>query len=163
VDEPRPIPYVPNRLAWHIECTKATLRKNEVLKEFRDWLMLNTNVGHISRQEAVSMLPPLFFDLKGSDRVLDMCAAPGSKTSQLLESVAADAGRNGQDPSGFVVANDNDVQRCYLLVHQLQRLEHLFGNMIFTNQDATNYADLKDDQGNVSLNFTCLIFLARSI
>jgi 16S rRNA C967 or C1407 C5-methylase (RsmB/RsmF family) len=30
------------------------------------------------------MLPPLYLDIQSDDIVLDMCAAPGSKTSQLL-------------------------------------------------------------------------------
>lgn len=35
--------------------------------------------GNITRQEAVSMLPPLFLDVEPHHVVLDMCAAPGSK------------------------------------------------------------------------------------
>ena len=30
------------------------------------------------------MLPPLYLQINPNDIVLDMCAAPGSKTSQLL-------------------------------------------------------------------------------
>lgn len=30
------------------------------------------------------MLPPLYLNIQQDDIVLDMCAAPGSKTSQLL-------------------------------------------------------------------------------
>jgi multisite-specific tRNA:(cytosine-C5)-methyltransferase len=45
--------------------------------------------GYITRQEAVSMLPPLFLDVRPEHRVLDMCAAPGQKTAQLIEAVGA--------------------------------------------------------------------------
>ncbi len=44
-----------------------------------------------------------------------MCAAPGSKTFQLLEALHA-----GPAPAtGLVIANDSDVQRCNLLTHQV--------------------------------------------
>jgi multisite-specific tRNA:(cytosine-C5)-methyltransferase len=46
-----------------------------------------TSVGNISRQEVVSMIPPLVMDLQPGMTVLDMCAAPGSKAAQLLEMV----------------------------------------------------------------------------
>ena len=41
--------------------------------------------GHTSRQEAVSMIPPIFLKVENHHKVLDMCAAPGSKTTQLIE------------------------------------------------------------------------------
>ena len=44
-------------------------------------------MGNISRQEVVSMIPPLVMDLQPGMTVLDMCAAPGSKAAQLLEMV----------------------------------------------------------------------------
>jgi 16S rRNA C967 or C1407 C5-methylase (RsmB/RsmF family) len=43
--------------------------------------------GNMSRQEAVSMVPPLLMDIKPHQWVLDMCAAPGSKTAQIIEAV----------------------------------------------------------------------------
>nr|KAF6490427.1 NOP2/Sun RNA methyltransferase 2 [Molossus molossus] len=49
-----------------------------------------------------------------------MCAAPGSKTTQLIEMLHADM--NVPFPEGFVIANDVDNKRCYLLVHQAKRL-----------------------------------------
>ena len=44
-------------------------------------------MGNISRQEAVSMIPPLLMDVRPGMTVLDMCAAPGSKAAQLIEMV----------------------------------------------------------------------------
>ena len=38
------------------------------------------------------MIPPLFMDVKADHAVLDLCAAPGSKTTQLLEAMHLDAG-----------------------------------------------------------------------
>lgn len=46
--------------------------------------------GNISRQELVSMIPPLLLDVKSDHLVLDMCAAPGSKTAQIIEALHAD-------------------------------------------------------------------------
>lgn len=39
-----------------------------------------------------------------------MCAAPGSKTAQLLEALHADPTK---EPTGLVVANDSDNKRAY--------------------------------------------------
>ena len=74
--------------------------------------------GHITRQEAVSMIPPLLMDVKPHHRVLDLCAAPGSKTAQIIEQLHGDTGFG--IPKGFVVANDVENKRCYLLVHQVR-------------------------------------------
>ena len=45
----------------------------------------NERAGLISRQEVVSMIPTLFLDVQKNDAVLDMCTAPGSKTTQIFE------------------------------------------------------------------------------
>jgi 16S rRNA C967 or C1407 C5-methylase (RsmB/RsmF family) len=55
--------------------------------------------GNISRQEAVSMIPPLMLDVQPHHIVLDMCAAPGSKTGQIIEMIHADSEQNGAIPS----------------------------------------------------------------
>jgi 16S rRNA C967 or C1407 C5-methylase (RsmB/RsmF family) len=51
-----------------------------------------------------------------------MCAAPGSKTSQLLEALHAQQRETGKTPTGMVVANDIDLKRAYMLVHQSKRI-----------------------------------------
>lgn len=62
-----------------------------------------------------------------------MCAAPGSKTAQLMEMVSAPAppadaaGGDGGDKDngevGLVVANDSDRDRAYMLAHQCKRVK----------------------------------------
>jgi 16S rRNA C967 or C1407 C5-methylase (RsmB/RsmF family) len=50
-------------------------------------------------------------------QVLDMCAAPGSKTSQMLEALLRGASvKKEVEPTGFVIANDADTNRAYMLV-----------------------------------------------
>ena len=125
-------------------------------------------MGNISRQEAVSMVPPLFMDIKPHHTVLDMCAAPGSKTAQLIEmlhmgeeAAVAEAVKNDRDgkgaaaaaegeegvpaydrgrPTGLVIANDADYRRSHMLIHQTKRLNS--PNLIVTNNDATAFPSL---------------------
>ena len=53
--------------------------------------------GRLTRQEAVSMLPVIALDPKPGEIVLDMCASPGSKTTQICEHLGND---------GVVIANE---------------------------------------------------------
>ncbi len=89
------------------------------------------------------MIPPLVLDVQPHHKVLDMCAAPGSKTAQLIEAI-----HKNEDTlsSGMVVANDADNSRCYMLVHQARRLQS--PNFVITNCDASIYPRLsvKDEE-----------------
>jgi NOL1/NOP2/sun family putative RNA methylase len=59
--------------------------------------------GKIYVQNLSSMLPPLFLDLEQGVRILDMCAAPGSKTTEI----AAMIGNRAR-----IVANElNEIRR----------------------------------------------------
>jgi multisite-specific tRNA:(cytosine-C5)-methyltransferase len=70
-----------------------------------------------------------------------MCAAPGSKTAQLLESLHAhDTVTATYAPPGVVIANDSDYKRTHLLVHQTNRLPS--PAMMVTNLDASNYPSI---------------------
>ena len=75
--------------------------------------------GMITRQEAVSMIPPLLLDVEPNDKVLDMCAAPGSKTSQLLELMHLKA--KPSQPTGMVLANEIKMKRANFLTTIVQR------------------------------------------
>ncbi len=68
--------------------------------------------GRVTRQEAVSMLPVLALDPKPGDVVLDLCASPGSKTTQICEHLG---------DSGAVIANEVISGRVNTLVSNVQR------------------------------------------
>ena len=59
------------------------------------------------------MIPPLLLDARAGQKVLDMCAAPGSKTIQILELMSDD---------GVLIANDMDAKRAYMLANRCKRL-----------------------------------------
>ncbi|XP_058917164.1 RNA cytosine C(5)-methyltransferase NSUN2 [Kogia breviceps] len=120
VEVPQPLTWYPEELAWHTNLSRKILRKSPQLEKFHQFLVSETEAGNISRQEAVSMIPPLLLNAQPHHKILDMCAAPGSKTTQLIEMLHADM--SVPFPEGFVIANDVDNKRCYLLVHQAKRL-----------------------------------------
>ncbi|XP_009600484.1 uncharacterized protein [Nicotiana tomentosiformis] len=136
VEAIRPLPWYPENLAWQSNFSRQQLRKNQILGRFHEFLKLQNEIGNITRQEAVSMVPPLFLDVRPDDFVLDMCAAPGSKTFQLLEMIHHSA-EPGSLPGGMVLANDADVQRCNLLIHQTKRMST--ANLIVTNHEAQHF------------------------
>lgn len=70
-----------------INTTKQIFKKSKILNNLHKYLQKAFDAGLIARQELVSMLPPLFLNVQHDDIILDMCAAPGSKTSQLLEMI----------------------------------------------------------------------------
>ncbi|MCJ1477477.1 hypothetical protein MMC13_006149 [Lambiella insularis] len=87
VDPPTSLPWYPNELGWQMTTPKAVVRRFAPFSSFQKFLVSETSVGNISRQEAVSMIPPLLMDVKPGMTVLDLCAAPGSKAAQLIEMV----------------------------------------------------------------------------
>jgi multisite-specific tRNA:(cytosine-C5)-methyltransferase len=87
VEAPTPVPWYPDELAWSMTTPKNVIRRFPPFAAFQKYLVSETSVGNISRQEVVSMIPPLVIDIEPGMVVLDMCAAPGSKAAQLLEMV----------------------------------------------------------------------------
>ncbi|KAL8683653.1 MAG: hypothetical protein Q9186_000426 [Xanthomendoza sp. 1 TL-2023] len=87
VEPPTPISWFPHQLAWQMTTPKHVVRKFAPFKSFQQFLVSETCAGNISRQEIVSMIPPLLMNVKPGMVVLDLCAAPGSKTAQLIELV----------------------------------------------------------------------------
>src|SRR2546423_3591829 len=142
---------------------KNVIRRFPPFASFQKFLVAESDVGNISRQEVVSMIPPLVMDLKAGMTVLDLCAAPGSKSAQLIEMVhggeeertrqVVAALANGLDrpvgkdyaddgrSTGLLIANDVDYKRAHMLVHQMKRLSS--PNIIVTNHDATIFPSIK--------------------
>jgi multisite-specific tRNA:(cytosine-C5)-methyltransferase len=87
IEPPKPLPWYPENLGWSLDTPKQVVRKDKAFAAFQKFLVSETSIGNVSRQEAVSMIPPLLMDLRPGMTVLDMCAAPGSKTAQLVEMV----------------------------------------------------------------------------
>lgn len=86
---------------WYAEAFVLRGRRLRELQEtelYRD--------GSIYVQSLSSMLPPLVLDPKASDVVLDVTAAPGSKTTQLACLMGGE---------GRIVANDNNRIRFFKL------------------------------------------------
>ncbi len=79
-------------------------------------------LGYYYIQDAASMIPPLLFDL--GNTVLDIAAAPGSKTTQLAAMM-----KN----KGVLIANDVDLRRLSALRFNIQRCG--VSNTIITNLD----------------------------
>ncbi|MCI0503828.1 RsmB/NOP family class I SAM-dependent RNA methyltransferase [Candidatus Micrarchaeota archaeon] len=92
--------------------------------------------GAIYMQELVSMLPPLLIRdiLPGARMVLDGCAAPGSKTTQL----AALMGNRGT-----IIANDVSYSRIRALKFNLEKVGAL--NTVITNRDLMAFPDMDFD------------------
>ncbi|XP_062139291.1 tRNA (cytosine(34)-C(5))-methyltransferase [Drosophila sulfurigaster albostrigata] len=156
VQRPLCLPWYPNGMAYQLNLTRKDIRRSESMHRLHNFLIVETAAGNISRQEGVSMIPPVVLDVQPTDKVLDMCAAPGSKTAQLIEALHA-APEEHKIPPGFVLANDVDNNRCYMLVHQAKRLNSpcllvtnhdssFFPNMLQTDPATGNKSILKFDK-----------------
>ena len=147
--------WVPGRRAWRLSAERTVIRKSPAHNELHKMLVAHEGAGTITRQEAVSMVPPLFLDAQRGDRVWDSCAAPGSKTTQLIESVfppgTAPADALDGDPTGLVVANDENLMRAHTLVHQCKRLGS--PAWVATHCDGTLYPGLRETRGGPRLLF----------
>lgn len=73
------------RHTYQLHVDGRTLADEESgLGTFKSFLKRECALGHAVRQELVSMIPAILLDVREHHHVLDMCAAPGSKTEQLL-------------------------------------------------------------------------------
>lgn len=81
--------------------------------------------GHYYVQEISSMLPPLALDAKEDELILDLFAAPGSKTTQLASMM-----KN----SGTIIANELNMGRLKVLASNIERCG--VTNTIISRKDA---------------------------
>ena len=69
-------------------------------------------LGYYYIQELASMLPIIALEPEKGDKILDLCAAPGSKTTQ--------AGAKMEN-TGFIIANEISMGRIKILASNLER------------------------------------------
>ncbi len=70
-------------------------------------------LGKYYIQSLSSMIPPLVLNPTSSDKVLDLCAAPGSKTTQLAELM---------HNTGTLIANEVSTERLKSLVFNVDKM-----------------------------------------
>ena len=85
--------------------------------------------GWTHGQEEVSAIPATVLAPEPGERVLDTCAAPGSKSTQLAAEM---------EDEGTLVANDNNLGRLSALRFNCERLG--VTNVAVTQQDARNFS-----------------------
>ena len=81
-------------------------------------------LGYYYIQEMASMLPVLVLNPKPSETVLDLCAAPGSKTTQIAARM---------ENSGLLIANEVKMDRLKILATNIERCG--VANCIVTRKD----------------------------
>lgn len=86
--------------------------------------------GLFYSQEPSAMCAAPLLDVKAGERVLDLCAAPGGKTTRLAQDM------NGK---GVLVANEYDFTRARALSQNVERLG--IKNCIVTNADSFRLAE----------------------
>ena len=80
-------------------------------------------------QEASAMAPVVLLDPQPGEKVCDLCAAPGGKTTQI-------AGRMGG--KGFLLCNEINPKRAKILSRNIERMG--VGNALVTNEHPQNLA-----------------------
>ncbi len=136
--------------AIHCQCRQHGL-KFKALPWYEDALLFPSSsdrevralpaygTGELYLQSLSSMVPPLILDPTPESRVLDLCAAPGSKTSQMAAMMASKTGRL---PAGHgqITAIEPDAIRLQRLQHTLDLLG--VGNTEVRQMDGTKVGRL---------------------
>jgi len=93
------------------------------------------HLGYFYIQEAASMLSAIVLSPSKHEFIVDMCAAPGSKTTQMAMMM---------DGEGVIIANDVNSKRIKALAHNVQRGGAK--NVIITNYDARYMPAMEADK-----------------
>jgi len=126
--------------AYHVMIETLALKKDPRFAKLNALVREETEQNNIFRQELVSMLPVTFLEINHRHRVLDMCAAPGSKTLQILERMQlSQQQEKAEEVIGCVVANELDFKRATMLAFQSLKMIQNYAMII--NQDVTTLPD----------------------
>ena len=87
-------------------------------------------LGYYYIQELASMLPVIALQPKKGEKILDLCSAPGSKTTQLASEI-----KN----TGIIIANEVSIGRIKILASNLERCG--VTNTIITKKDGVAFCN----------------------
>ena len=105
----------------------ALLLKDVDNKEIETWDLYKE--GKIYLQSLSSQIPPFYMKVNNRDQVLDMCAAPGSKTTQLSHMY----------PNILITACERDKYRAERLKFNVQKQN--CNNVTVLNQDSLSLSE----------------------
>lgn len=100
--------------------------------------------GHYMLQSGSSFLPVLALDPQENEKILDMCSAPGGKTTYIAQLM-----KN----TGVLVANDLKKERMKSLYFNIHRLG--VKNCIITNYDGKKLCQIYNNFDRVLLDAPC--------
>ncbi|KAJ3162205.1 rRNA (cytosine-C5-)-methyltransferase nop2 [Irineochytrium annulatum] len=100
--------------------------------------------GHYMLQAASSFLPVMALAPQENERVLDMCSAPGGKTTHIAALI-----KN----TGCVFANDANLDRCKSLIANIHRLG--VKNAVVCNYDGRSFPSVLGGFDRVLLDAPC--------
>ncbi len=110
--------------SWVGECSD---RQNKILIDLEPGELgrsIEHLLGYYYVQELASMLSIIALKPKPHELILDLCASPGSKTSQMASQM---------NNTGTIIANDINIQRIQILASNLERCG--VTNVILTRED----------------------------
>lgn len=103
------------------------LAKSESVFSLKNFLAFNTKLGLITRQSFESMLPVFALKVQPDSKVLDVCAAPGSKSEQICNFLSS---------AGYLVSCDLDKRRLEVLRNKFKYFN--YPNILLLNTNAFN-------------------------
>ena len=142
--------------SWAIHISKEALKASydPALVTLQAWIAKWAALGALSRQAIESMVPVALLRVQPHHACLDMCASPGSKTTQALEALydnsssGAQAEASAAAPRGFMVANDMSPARCQMLMRRCAALGELSERLVVTCHPAQSMPRLPPTVGS---------------
>lgn len=102
------------------------------------------SLGYYYAQEPGSLVPVLALNPKPREKVLDLCASPGSKTTQIAQEV---------ENKGILVANDVEIEKISILSFNIQR--YGVSNCVITLEDGREFRKKKQKFDRILVDAPC--------